>query len=169
VDAPWARNLRPALLLVIPACSFGSFGYWPRIIRCEGLMSPESSTAPISYSIDNSLGVIFEVWSGDITAANLGLYWKTYLANPDVLALRRTVVDLRSANIRFGGNELSALVSDVVIPTLNGRDWKTALVVDRLVQFGVSRQYQAFAESYSTDSIFHDYDEALRWLLEQRS
>jgi hypothetical protein len=119
------------------------------------------------YSIDKALGVVFEVWRGDVTAADLQRYWEAYLANPEVLAVRRTLVDLRGANIRFTGSELSNLVSAVVIPTLNGRDWKTAIVVERPVQFGVSRQYQIFAESYSTDCIFHDPDEALRWLREQ--
>ena len=52
----------------------------------------------------------------------------------------------------------------MAIPALNGRDWTTAIVVDRPVQFGVSRQYHVFAERYSKDCIFHDYDAALRWL-----
>ena len=79
----------------------------------------------------------------------------------------RRGLDLRGANIRFTGNELSNLVSTVVTPVLNGRDWRTAIVVEEPVQFGVSRQYQVFAERFSTDAIFHDYDEALRWLLQQ--
>jgi hypothetical protein len=37
-------------------------------------------------------------------------------------------------------------------------------VVARAVQFGVSKQYQVFAEAYSRDAIFDDYDTALRWL-----
>jgi hypothetical protein len=130
-------------------------------------MSSDTATAPISYSIDKALGIIFEVWRGDVTAADLMRYWEAYLANPDVLALRRTLVDLRGANIRFTGKELSSLVSHVVIPVLKGRDWKTALVVEQPVQFGVSRQYHVFAEQYSTDCIFHDYDEALLWLHQQ--
>jgi len=130
-------------------------------------MSRDASAAPISYSIDKTLGVIFEVWCGDVTAADLRHYWEAYLANPEVLALWRTLVDLRSANIRFTGEELSSLVSNVVIPVLKGRDWKTAIVVEQPVQFGVSRQYHVFAERYSTDCIFHNYDEALHWLLQQ--
>jgi hypothetical protein len=84
-----------------------------------------------------------------------------------VLALRRTLVDLRGANLRFTGKELSSLVSHVVIPVLKGRDWKTAIVVEQPIQFGVSRQYHVFAEQYSTDCIFHDDDEALLWLHQQ--
>jgi hypothetical protein len=123
--------------------------------------------AAISYSVDKTLGVILEVWSGDIVAADLRLHWNAVLTDPDALALRTTLSDLRSANIRFDGNELSSVISNVVIPLLNGRDWRSAVVVDRPVQFGVSRQYQVFAEQFSTDSIFYDYDEALRWLLQK--
>jgi hypothetical protein len=127
-------------------------------------MSRGTAMTPISYSIDKVLGIIFEVWRGDVTAVDLKRYWEAYLANPDVLALRRTLVDLRGANIRFTGYELSNLVSTLVLPTLKGRDWKTAIVVDRPVQYGVSRQYQVFAEQYSKDFIFSDYDKALHWL-----
>ena len=38
--------------------------------------------------------------------------------------------------------------------------------MDDPVQFGVSRQYQVFAERYSADSIFGSEDEALRWLMD---
>jgi hypothetical protein len=31
---------------------------------------------PITYTLDKSKGVIFEVWTGDITAKDLGAYWK---------------------------------------------------------------------------------------------
>lgn len=80
--------------------------------------------------------------------------------------MRSTHVDLRGADIQFNGRELSNLVLNLVIPRLNGREWTTALVVQKQ-QFGVSRQYQVFAEQYSTDCIFYDPDEALCWLLQQ--
>ena len=130
-------------------------------------MSGDGTAPPISYSIDRSLGIIFEVWRGDVTAADLGSYWKAYLANPEVLELRRTLVDMREATICFTGGEMLELVSNLVIPLLRGRDWKTAIVVQKPDQFGVSRQYHFFAEQYSTDSIFFESDEALRWLQEQ--
>jgi hypothetical protein len=122
---------------------------------------------PITYSIDADLGVIFEAWQGDVTAADLRRYWQAYLADPRVMALRRTLVDLREARILFTGPEFFDLVADVVKPALGGRRWTTAIVVARAVQFGVSKQYQAFAETYSRDAIFEDYDAALRWLGEE--
>ncbi len=120
---------------------------------------------PITYAVDGQLGLIRETWTGHVGAGDLAEYWRDYLADPVVLALRRTLVDLRQCRIVFTGTELRALVDSMVVPVLQGRTWKTAIVVDNVVQFGVSRQYQAFADSYSSDSIFSDPDEALAWLL----
>src|SRR4051812_28484946 len=119
---------------------------------------------PISYSIDHRNGVIVETWTGDIDATELGDHWRRYLADPEVLAIRKTLVDMRHCTVLFTGTQLSDLVRSVVEPNLQGKQWKTAIIVDEPVHFGISRQYHAFAESYSTDSIFDDRDAALRWL-----
>ena len=50
---------------------------------------------------------------------------------------------------------------------MKGRAWHTAIVVANPVQFGVSRQYQAFADRYSKDAIFGNEWDALRWLESQ--
>ncbi|HEY4258614.1 MAG TPA: hypothetical protein VGM98_00580 [Schlesneria sp.] len=127
-------------------------------------MSLDSKLPPITYSVDTTQGIIFETWHGDVTASDLSYYWRRYLADPQVLAIRRTVVDLRYGNLLFTGEEMESLIASIVIPTLNGLDWTTAIVVDRPDQFGVSRQYQVFAERYSKDCIFPDSESALNWL-----
>lgn len=119
---------------------------------------------PISYSIDAQLGIILETWVGDVSASDLAEYWRHYLADPEVLSLRRTLVDLRQANPTFTGRELADLISGIVDPILQGRDWKTAIIIDKPIQFGISRQYHAFAEHYSRDAIFSDPAAALQWL-----
>ncbi len=124
---------------------------------------------PITYSIDNSLGVIFEVWRGHITVESLGEYWKAYLANPDVMKCRRTLADIRESEIAFTGAEISNAITSIVVPRLGGKTWRTAILVAAPVQFGISRQYQAFAELYSEDSIFYNYDSALDWLTKSDS
>jgi hypothetical protein len=94
-----------------------------------------------------------------------GILGKQYLEDPDVLAIRRTLVDLRQADILFKGSDLDSLIQSIVLPVLNGRDWKTAIVVEKPLQFGVSRQYQVFADRYSKDAIFYDLEEARNWLI----
>lgn len=119
---------------------------------------------PIHYTIDSATGIIDEIWSGRITCSDLRTYWKAALADPAVLQSRRTVADLREAEIDFTGADLDELVKTILIPTIGELDWKTAIVVKRPVQFGVARQYQAFAGRYSTDSIFDDVSKARAWL-----
>jgi len=126
-------------------------------LRCEGSMA-------ISYILDRDLGVIFETWEGAITAADLSAYWKSLLEDPEALACRRTLADVRRAEIQFRGTEMMDLIRAVVIPKLGGRKWKTAIVADKPVQFGLSRQYGVFAADYSEDRIFNDCDSALKWL-----
>ena len=120
---------------------------------------------PITYSIDREKKLITEVWTGEMNAEYLAAYWKRYLDDPDVLEIRRTLVDLRQAEILFRGSDLETLIQGIVLPALKGRDWKTAIVVEKSFQFGVSRQYQAFADHYSKDAIFYDMGEARNWLV----
>lgn len=124
---------------------------------------------PITYSIDREDNLITEIWTGRIAAGDLEAYWRRLLSDPEVMAIRRTLVDLRKAEILFTGGELAALVDAVVTPKLAGRRWKTAVVVERPAQFGTVRQYQVFAGHFSSDAIFHDLDDARRWLGEPLS
>ena len=119
---------------------------------------------PITYSIDPQQGVIFEKWSGDVLASDLASYWRSYLADPQVIAIRKTVVDLRDSNPRFTGAELADLIDTIVLPVLAGREWVTAIVIGGPVHVGVSRQYQVFAERYSRDAIFEEPEQALVWV-----
>ena len=121
---------------------------------------------PISYEVDERLRFIDERWSGDIHARDLEAYWIAYLLDPKVVATRTTLVDLRESVLHFNGQELADLINRIVAPRVGAAGWKSAIVVDKPHQFGVSRQYQAFADLYSRDAIFHDRDEALRWLLQ---
>ena len=107
-----------------------------------------------------------EVWTGEIQAVDLAEYWKRYLGDPDVLAIRRTIVDLRQAVILFNGLDMNRLIRSIVQPILAGRDWKTAIVIEKPLQLGISRQYQVFAERYSKDAIFYSIEDARSWFCE---
>jgi hypothetical protein len=124
---------------------------------------------PIEYTIDREKKLIFETWTGEVRAADLGEYWKRYLADAEVMAIRRTVVDLRRAVIRFSGLDFSHFIATIVLPALKGRKWVTAIVVETPAQFGVSRQYHVFADRYSKDAIFPSVAEAETWISSQAS
>jgi hypothetical protein len=125
---------------------------------------------PISYRIDPEKNLILETWSGKICAADLRAYWMGYLADTQVMEIRRTVVDLRGSVIDFSGKELWTLVRSIVEPALKGREWTSALVVQEdSAEYGVSRQYQVFAENYSKDCIFNSVAEAEKWICSKDS
>jgi hypothetical protein len=128
----------------------------------------EGRRVPIAYSIDRENGCVIETWTGDVTARELGAHWRGYLADPDVLALRRTLVDLRNCRIAFTASELSQLVERLVLPALHGMNWRTAIVVGDPDHFQMSRRYHVVAESYSQDSVFSTPEAALAWLRTQR-
>lgn len=124
---------------------------------------------PISYQIDKAQNIILETWTGTVKAGDLRDYWVEYLEDPEVMCCRRTLVDLRACTMELSGMDLMVLIDSVVVPKLNGRDWQTAIVVASPTQYGVSRQYSAFADLYSRDQIFNDPEEAKAWLLQQQN
>ncbi len=121
---------------------------------------------PISYEIDNELGIVRTTWCGTITAEDLRRYWKEYLADPQVRAVRRSVADIRNADFKFSGKELSNVVNEVVMPLIKDLEWRVAIVVAQPVQYGVSNQFRVFAEVFNSSQIFYDPDEAIAWIRE---
>ena len=122
---------------------------------------------PITYILDRSRNIIIETWTGRVSAVDLAAYWRIYLADSEAIRCRRTLVDLRHATILFTGAELAALVRTIVLPALHGKKWVSALLIERAAQYGTSRQYQIFAEQYSSDSIFSHWNTAIDWLGQQ--
>jgi hypothetical protein len=123
---------------------------------------------PITYSIDRENGCVIDTWTGDVTAKDLAAHWRRYLGDPEVMALRRTLVDLRHCRLVFTAEELSQLVERIALPALHGRNWRTAIVLGDADHFEMSRRYHAFADSYSQDSVFSTPEAALAWLRSQR-
>ena len=122
---------------------------------------------PISYAIDREKRCIHETWTGMITAKDLGDYWRHILADPVVMVIRRTIVDLRECRILFSGEQLAELVEGIVLPLLDGKNWRTAIVIGDRAQYEISRQYHVLAESYSRDSIFSTPEAAMAWMQTQ--
>lgn len=120
---------------------------------------------PISYTVDREQRILFSTWIGKITADDLRRHWATAFADPEALAIGRSLADVREASPALTGDEMAELVREIAAPRLAGRTWTVALLVAKPAQYGVSRQYQVFAEQFSRDSIFYDRDEAVRWLL----
>ena len=123
----------------------------------------------ISYEIQWAEPLIVETWRGEVTIDELRAHWGDLFRDDDVMKIRRTLVDLRSAEIGFSDAELDRAVNEVVLPALQGRDWITAIVVDTSRQLHVSSRYHSYAARYSSDVVFSSVEDANRWLLKQDS
>lgn len=121
---------------------------------------------PIDITLDHEHRLLRATWHGRITAPDLAEHWAR-LFTEEALALGRSLVDLRRADLAFTGMELSAVLQSVVAPQLTGRRWAAALLVATPTQYGQARQFEAYAEEVSRTEIFHDEAAALAWLLAQ--
>ncbi len=120
---------------------------------------------PIDYVARPDEGFVDVVWAGTITAHDLRMSWSKILSDPTVLRIGRALTDIRDATLDFSGAELAEVVLTVAAPALKGREWRSAIIVHDPVQFGVSRQYEAFTAQFGEDAIFYDRDAARGWLL----
>jgi hypothetical protein len=118
----------------------------------------------IRYAVDAELNLILEEWSGDVTRDALNAHWIEFLSDQSVLNCRRTIIDLTDAVMAFNGDDLYFLIDQLIKPALGDRKWITALIVESPLQFGISRQYGAYADFYSQDMIFATYNEAKEWI-----
>src|SRR5512140_1584897 len=119
---------------------------------------------PIRYVVDADQRLIFEIWTGTISAAELGEFWTTLLADPAATAVRRTLTDLREATFAFSSADLANLVQNVLLPRIGTMDWKSAIVVKQLGHYGRAYEFHVLAEQFSRDALFEDYDQALAWI-----
>ncbi len=118
----------------------------------------------IRYCFDPSLNLIREEWKGLVTTRDLKTHWKKFLVDESVINCRRTVADISASQIAVSGEDLSHLINTLVKPALAGRQWITAIVIANDFQFGISRQYGAYADFYSQDQVFRNLDAAFRWI-----
>ena len=123
---------------------------------------------PITYLVDRERRIVFTTWTGRIGAADLSAYFREYAADAEALAYRRGIQDMRDAEIVFTGQDLQSLTSTLVLPVMRrvGRA-TTAFIVNRAVQFGSVRQWEAFGDTLVNAAIFEDIESAMAWLLLQ--
>lgn len=128
---------------------------------------PPAPTGHISYHVDAAGGLILETWSGEITHEVLLGHWRRFLADPAVLAVKRTLVDLRDCDVHFSGEEWLRLIEGCVLnrPDLSG--WKAAIVVDKPHLHGIARQFLGHAARITHGELFEQRDQAVAWLTRQ--
>lgn len=98
----------------------------------------------ITYQIDSVDRLVRIHWEGPVDLACVRDHWLRLTADEAALACGRSLADVRQAEFLITGPELDRLVQTLLRPSLQGRAWKTAVLVDAAVQVGISRQYSVF-------------------------
>ena len=119
---------------------------------------------PTSYSMDRERNVVLEVWTGHVTAADVATTWRRMAADAEVNACRRLICDVRGATMDLTPADFGELVHGILVPAIGSQPWHSAIVVGTPVQYGKTRQFDAFAQVIMTDAIFERVEDALAWL-----
>jgi hypothetical protein len=119
----------------------------------------------ISYQVDSALGIVLECWEGDINAQDLEAHWRLLTNDSVAMACKGSLADISRCSIQFSTDELRRLIRQIVAPAIQGRAWKSAVLVAEPVQHGVARQYGALTEVQNELVIFTDPALARAWLL----
>ncbi|MBK8006584.1 MAG: hypothetical protein IPK12_22560, partial [Gemmatimonadetes bacterium] len=118
----------------------------------------------MTYTMDRERNVVLEVWSGHVTAGDVATTWRRMAADAEVNACRRLICDVREATMSLSSGDFSELVRGILVPAIGSRPWHSAIVVGNPLQYGKTRQFDAFAQVIMTDGIFERVEDALAWL-----
>lgn len=122
----------------------------------------------VTMQIDQAAGVIISVVEGDVSAEDVLSAMDEVQAHADFRPSMNVLWDLTDAD--FIGGKTDQLRS-VVDGIANRRDkrgtgYRVAIVAPSDVAFGVSRQYEAFADRLPFSlRVFREKDEAWQWLV----
>lgn len=119
---------------------------------------------PIRYTVEGRF--TREFWSGPVTIDEVREHWRTMVADPRTARAKRNLADVRELEVRFTSDELRRAVGEILLPVAaRYAGLRTAILVGSEVNFGVSRQYEVFAEAFGEDRYtFTDEAEAHAWL-----
>lgn len=116
---------------------------------------------PITYHIDRGQHLVVSEWSGKITIQEARAHFAALKADPDFDPTMRHLSEALGAEATLSFGELRLLAFESPFND-SGR---AAIVASTDLVFGVSKQYEAFAERDGRDiRVFRDLDEARAWL-----
>lgn len=119
----------------------------------------------ISYTVDESRGLVFERWVGEITSRELADHWRTITKDMSAMSCIGSLADISECAFHVTSDELTSIINSILIPAIPSKSWKVAVVVSKPVQFGVARQYGAWTDDIHQMAIFSDPELAIEWLL----
>lgn len=120
----------------------------------------------ITWDIDEKAGLVTVRVVGQLTLESARQALTELYAQPSYRPPMVDLWDLRAAQIDSGPGDVQAFVRFIQGSRGNHGTDQTALVVSNMVDFGLSRMYQAHAEASLPISVraFTQLDEAYEWL-----
>jgi len=125
---------------------------------------------PITHHVDRERNILFIIRSGSVDSQDERQPRRRRKLDPLVVPGIPVLVDCRAIEspsneevTRYLADSLTAVVSDL-------QCGPTAIVVATDAQYDMARLYQMLTEiAHPKTEVFRDYDEALRWLEENRA
>ena len=117
---------------------------------------------PINFELRDDH--IREEWLDVVTADEVRLHFERLLGDHAAMAIRRSLVVVRLTEAAFNGADMEELVRAVVRPALAGLDWRSAVLPQGPLDFGLARQFGQLADGLVELRTFGTEDEALAWL-----
>lgn len=127
---------------------------------------PDAERMPITWHIDEDAGLVTVRVDGLLTLEDAREALTELYAQPSYRPPIVDLWDLRCAQIDSGPGDVQAIVRFIEGRRGDRGTNQTALVVGSMVDFGISRMYQAHAEASLPISVraFTQLDEAYAWL-----
>jgi len=115
---------------------------------------------PVTYRIVKELELVHTVWDGVVTLEDGVKHNELLRTDPEFHPGMRQLSDARGATSAVSGEGVRGLARHSAF----GPDSQRAIVVSDDALFGVSRMYEAQAETAGEVRIFREVSEALTWL-----
>lgn len=124
---------------------------------------------PVKTTINKEKGIIYRLVTGNITIDELIFDYKETLKHPDYVPGYNTIDHLQVKSAPdISAADLNKIV-DYLRSTMNirGQGWKSAIVADSDLAFGMSRMYEQLADQLPYEiMVFRTLEEAEKWLFE---
>jgi hypothetical protein len=124
---------------------------------------------PITFRYDPELKVLFSTAEGLLTLDDIEAH--LYRESVEKALGCRELFDARAAQTDITAEQVRQLVRKIYTMAQNGTFGPTALITNNDAVFGMARMFAILSDLQRGPSaeVFRTYDDALNWLLHQRS
>ncbi len=119
-----------------------------------------------SLEIIPEKNLIKEIWEGELSYQDMIESWTQHLlSHPDYIKGLNLIADYRNAQIKITGDEVRSITEWI---NTKIKVQYLAIVVNRTVDYGISRMFQSLSEGNSSaweeSQLFYSFDEAVQWV-----